>query len=257
MSTHHRTQDVQFAACDASCANQSEGVNFRGASASADFDLERTALGATVLPGRIHSTTGMEAGDCTPAALVGRIRAGGRSAEQELVERYGRGVSFMVRQLVPDRDASEDIYQETFRLVLEKIRAGAVREPERLSGFIAGIARNLVLEQFRSVSRRRAREKPEYGQAIPSPAPSQLDGLLREEKISLVRHVLASLPSDRDRKVLYRFYLADDDKDEICADMGVTNLHFNQILCRARERYRKLFEEMTIQPQKKTSPGME
>ena len=90
-----------------------------------------------------------------------------------------------------------------------------------------------------------------------SPAPSQLDGLLREEKSSLVRRVLAGLSSDRDRKILYRFYLADDDKDEICADLGVTNLHFNQILCRGRERYKKLFEEMTMQPKKKISPGME
>jgi RNA polymerase sigma-70 factor, ECF subfamily len=199
----------------------------------------------------------MEIGDSTPAALVERIQTGDRSAEQELVERYSRGISFVIRQLVSDHDAAEDIYQETFRLVLEKIRDGAVREPERLSGFITSIARNLVVEQFRRVSRRRAREEPETDQPIASPAPSQLDGLLRAEKISLVRRVLASLPSDRDRQILYRFYLADDDKDEICDGLGVTSLQFNQILCRARERYKKLFEEMTVEPKKKIPPGME
>ena len=214
-------------------------------------------MGAAVLLGRIHSTGRMEIGRSIPAALVERIRAGERSAEQELVERYSRGISLVIRQLVSDHDTVEDIYQETFRLVLEKIRAGEVREPERLSGFISSIARNLVIEQFRRVSRRRAREEPEADQPIASPAPSQLDGLLREEKNSLVRRVLASLPSDRDRKILYRFYLADDDKDEICADLDVTSLQFNQILCRARERYRKLFEEMMTQPKEKISPGME
>jgi RNA polymerase sigma-70 factor (ECF subfamily) len=206
MSTYHQPQEIQFAA-------------------------------------PVESPARMEVSDSIPAALVERIRAGERSAEQELVERYSRGVSFVIRQLVKDRDAVDDIYQETFRLVLEKIRAGVVREPERLSGFIASIARNLVTEQFRRVSRRRLREEPEADQPIASPSPSQLEGLLREEKNSLVRRVLASLSSDRDRKILYRFYLADDDKDEICADLGVTNLHFNQILCRARERYKKLFEE--------------
>jgi RNA polymerase sigma-70 factor, ECF subfamily len=199
----------------------------------------------------------MEIGDSTPAALVERIRAGDRNAEQELVERYSRGISFVIRQLVSDQDTVEDIYQETYRLVLEKIREGAVREPERLSGFITSIARNLVIEQFRRVSRRRAREEPQADQPVASPAPSQLDGLLREEQVSLVRRVLASLPSERDRKILYRFYLADDDKDEICAGLGVTNLHFNQILCRARERYKKLFEEMTMQTKRKISPGVE
>lgn len=200
----------------------------------------------------------MEIGSSIPAALVERIRAGERGAEEELVERYSRGVSFVIRQLVPDPNAVEDIYQETFRLVLEKIRMGAVREPERLSGFIASIARNLVIEQFRRVSRRRAREEPEADQPIASPEPSQLDSLLREEKNSLVRRVLASLASDRDRKILYRFYLADDDKDEICAELGVSSLQFNQILCRARERYKKLFEEMMkMKSGKKISGGME
>jgi DNA-directed RNA polymerase specialized sigma24 family protein len=71
-----------------------------------------------------------------------------------------------------------------------------------------------------------------------------LDGLLRHQQRLLARLVLAALPSERDRKVLYSFYIADDEKEEICSDLGVSSLHFNQILCRARERYRKLFEEM-------------
>jgi hypothetical protein len=37
------------------------------------------------------------------------------------------------------------LYQETFRIALEKIRRGDVREPEKLSGFMGGIARNLVI----------------------------------------------------------------------------------------------------------------
>jgi RNA polymerase sigma-70 factor (ECF subfamily) len=186
----------------------------------------------------------MAIGDFTPAELVQRIRAGNQEAEEELVQRYSRGVWFVIRQLVNEREAADDIYQESFRLVIEKVRAGEVREPERLSGFISSLARNLVIEQFRKQSRQRAREEPEAGQPFASPEPSQLDGLLREEQGALARQVLASLPSDRDRTVLSRFYLADDDKDEICAELGVTTLHFNQILCRARKRYKQLFEEM-------------
>jgi RNA polymerase sigma-70 factor, ECF subfamily len=192
--------------------------------------------------------------DFTPAGLVQRIREGSPQAEEELVQRYSRGVWFAIRQLVSEREAAEDIYQETFRLVIEKLRAGEVREPERLSGFISSLARNLVIEQFRRQSRQRAREEPEAGQPFASPAPSQLDGLLRQEHSALARQVLDSLPSDRDRTVLYRFYIADDDKEEICAELGVTALHFNQILFRARERFKRLFEEMTAKredPKKK------
>jgi RNA polymerase sigma-70 factor (ECF subfamily) len=199
----------------------------------------------------------MEIGNITPAELVHRIRAGDQSAEEELAQRYSRGIAFVIHQLVAEREAAEDIYQETFRLVLEKVRAGAVREPERLSGFITSIARNLVTEQFRRASRRRTREEPDEGHAFASPEPNPLDGLLREEQNSLARQVLASLPSDRDRTVLYRFYISDDEKDEICTALGITSLHFNQILCRARERYKNLFEEMMRKRSKKRAQAME
>jgi DNA-directed RNA polymerase specialized sigma24 family protein len=85
---------------------------------------------------------------------------------------------------------------------------------------------------------------------IAAPEASQLDNLLKEERARLVHSVLAALPSERDRKVLHRFYIADDGKEEICADLGIPALHFNQILCRARERYRKAFDELSREGRK-------
>jgi RNA polymerase sigma-70 factor, ECF subfamily len=192
----------------------------------------------------------MEIAEFKPAELVHRIRAGEPGAEDELVQRYTRGVYFVINRSVSDKSAAEDVYQETFRLGLEKIRSGEVREPERLSGFICGVARNLVIEQLRKSARRESRQSSDLDRPIASHEPSALDQLLREEQSLLARQVLAALSSDRDRKVLYRFYIADDDKDEICAELGVSSLHFNQILCRARERYKQLFEEMRLGKQK-------
>jgi RNA polymerase sigma-70 factor (ECF subfamily) len=63
------------------------------------------------------------------------------------------------------------------------------------------------------------------------------------ERAALVRRVLAEMPSERDRQILFRFYLAEDDKESICLDLGLTSLHFNRVLFRARERYRELYEE--------------
>jgi RNA polymerase sigma-70 factor (ECF subfamily) len=193
----------------------------------------------------------MEVTGDSPGALVQRIRTGDRSAEDELVQRYSRGVFFVISQSVSDTTVADDIYQESFRLVLEKVRAGEVREPERLSGFISSLTRNLVIEYFRRSSRQQARLEADVDQRIPSPQPSQLDQLLRKEQGLLARRVLEALPSDRDRKVLYRFYIADDEKEQICADLEVSSGHFNQILCRARERYKKLFEDM--KSERKTS----
>lgn len=186
----------------------------------------------------------MEIIGTSPADLVRRILAGDRSAENELVERYANGVRFVIAHSAPDPSTMEDVYQETFCLALQKIRGGEVREPERLSGFIVSLARNLMIDHFRRTSRRQAREEPADLIALYSPEPSQLDRLMQEQRKVLAQRVLASMPSERDRTVLFRFYLADDDKDRICEDLGLSSHHFNQVLCRARERFKRLLEEM-------------
>jgi RNA polymerase sigma-70 factor (ECF subfamily) len=181
---------------------------------------------------------------CSRVGLVSRIRAGDRQAEAELVERYSRGVMIIIRREVRDTAVAEDLYQETFRIILEKIRQGDVREPERLSGFICGVARNLVIDYFRRAARQEGMTEIEEAAPLPHLAPDQLQELLRKEKADLVQQVLKEMPNERDIQVLYRFYIADDEKEQICADLGLTNLHFNRVLHRARERFRELYERV-------------
>jgi hypothetical protein len=70
----------------------------------------------------------------------------------------------------------------------------------------------------------------EEASSIPYPAPDQLQELLQREKADLVRRVLKEMPNERDIQVLFRFYIAEDEKDQICADLGLTSLHFNRVL---------------------------
>ena len=194
--------------------------------------------------GGVYVAGGMEVAGSSDAGLVSRIIAGERAAEDELVQRFSRGVSIIIGQSLADPAAAADVYQETFRLVLLKVRAGEVREPERLAGFVCGIARSLVIEHFRRTSRLKERHGGEPDRQLPSPEPSQLDQLLRRERAALARQVLSELASERDRKILYRFYIEDDEKENICADLGISALHFNHVISRARQRYKKIYESI-------------
>jgi RNA polymerase sigma-70 factor, ECF subfamily len=167
---------------------------------------------------------------CRRDDLVIRIKSGDRQAEAELIERYSRGVMIILRREVRNSAVAEDLYQEAFRIVLEKIRQGDVREPERLSGFICGVARNIVLAYFRRATHQGMLSQIEEASSIPYPAPDQLQELLQREKADLVRRVLKEMPNERDIQVLFRFYIAEDEKDQICADLGLTSLHFNRVL---------------------------
>ncbi len=184
------------------------------------------------------------------ADLVRRISDGDREAESRLVELHSRGLSYLLLHLTNDRSLSEDLHQETLRIVLEKIRRGELREPEKLAGFIRSTARNLSIAEFRKAARRPALEDVEAigGPAEPAdPAPSQLSRVLQEEDRRCVRHVLGELRSDRDRELLYRFHIAEEPKAEICDALGLSSRQFNLALHRARQRFKQLVEKSAPQ----------
>jgi RNA polymerase sigma-70 factor (ECF subfamily) len=170
-----------------------------------------------------------------------RIMAGDADAEAELVRRYNGGITVIIGRIVQDESATEDLSQDTFTLVLEKIRDGEVREPERLSGFICGVARNLAIEYVRRLRRATNQEEIDKAEQIRDPQPDQFEQLLRKERAALVRQMLDELPVDRDRDILFRYYIAEEEKDRICADLGLTSLQFNSVIFRALKRYRELY----------------
>ena len=176
--------------------------------------------------------------------LVHRIVSGDPAAETELVRRFSRALTFLLQRLTRDEAAAEDLYQETFRLVIEKVRGGELREAERLPGFVSSMARNLFLGSVRRSGRRQKWHggDAEATEPAPDPAPGQLTRLLAQERAAAVRQVLAELKNDRDREILSRYYIADEKKEDICRDLELSDLHFNRVLFRARQRYKELFE---------------
>jgi RNA polymerase sigma-70 factor (ECF subfamily) len=181
----------------------------------------------------------------SPAGLVARIRDGDRGAEEELIARYSRGVALILRRSASVAVVVEDLYQEVFLRAVEKIRGGEVRDPERLSGFICGLARNLAIDYFRRRTSQAESLVDGHDIAVPDQSPSPLAQVLQIEDARRIRQVLGELPSERDRQVLHRFYIGEEDKDQICMDLKLTSLQFNRVLHRARERFRELYESRT------------
>lgn len=141
------------------------------------------------------------------------------------------------------RPEAEDLFQDTFRLVIEKLRKGELREPAKLPGFLAQIARSLAIEHYRKVQRRKTDPDSDALGEVEASGSGQLADLLKKEDSGLVRRVIQELGTQRDRDILLRFYIAEEDKERISADFGLSSLQFNRVLHRARERYRELYLE--------------
>ena len=190
--------------------------------------------------GRLAECASVPDDSDTAASLARRIQEGDATAEAQLVARFSRGIRVVIRHASSDPSVAEDLFQETFRLGLERIRAGALRDPAQLAAFLAGLARTLATEHFRRV-RRAPQEDVAVLERMAAPGLSSLDAVARREEARDIAQTLESLPTDRDREVLRRFYLTMDDKDRICDDLGLTRLQFNRVLYRARERFRELW----------------
>lgn len=183
--------------------------------------------------------------------LVHRMIGGDPTAEGELVQTFGRGLAFFLQKEVRDPHVAEDFFQDTFRIAIEKIRAGKLEHPERLRAFLIGIARFVVRDHFRRERKRERSLEPETIDTIELPGENPLSELLRKDCSHEIREGIRSLKSDRDRQVIFRFFIAQDDKSEICRDLNLTPIHFNRVLHRAKQRFKLLL----FKRGKKFGPG--
>jgi RNA polymerase sigma-70 factor (ECF subfamily) len=182
------------------------------------------------------------------AEMVSRIIAGDPRAEEEMIRRYEDGISIIIGQIVQSQDTTKDVSQETFKIALGKIRHGDVREPERLSGFICGIARNLALEHVRKQRQRANLEDVGKAEQVIDPSPSQLDQLCQKERALIVHQVINNMKVQRDREIIFRYCIAEEDKDQICTDLGLTRAQFNNVISRALQRYKELYIRLIGEP---------
>ena len=174
------------------------------------------------------------------ADLAHQIGQGVRAAEQALVARYGPPLHFMLKQRTRDSELALDVRQEALRIVIEKLRAGTLEQPERLGGYLRGIALKLCGAQRRKESRRATTADSDAIESLADDRPDPADQLSDEQLKRTVRALLGELSTPRDRDILTRLYLLEEDKDTICTALGIDSLHFNRVLFRAKQRFREL-----------------
>lgn len=167
-------------------------------------------------------------------SLSARVMAGDKVAESELFERYRRAVAALIERSIRRTEDAEDAFQQVFLLVIRKIRAGELRDPSRLSGFVCAVARNVAIDFGRKSARHAGAP---ISERIECARPDPLEQAVSSERAESARQTLQSL-RPRDREVLQRFYLKGDDKESICRDMGVSSAGFDQMIFHARNRYR-------------------
>jgi len=168
-------------------------------------------------------------------ALVADILVGETSA----VERFYGFLSDQLRPAVSRMvgfEAVEDVLHEVLIVVLETIRAGELRDPNRLMGFAYRIAHRRSVAHIRQAVFRRRRFVLASAQEPVAPRSDLPDALLdRDDRFIRARRILKRL-SRRDREILERFYLLEQSRAQICFEMQLTETQFRLFKSRAIAR---------------------
>jgi RNA polymerase sigma-70 factor, ECF subfamily len=106
------------------------------------------------------------------SAAIGLILRGDRNAETLLLKHFSRPVTVMTLARVRDPDLAGDLTQEILVAVLQAARQGQIRDPERISAFVHGVARNIINNHMR---RRRDHPEVELDDATPGMAIETLE----------------------------------------------------------------------------------
>jgi len=156
------------------------------------------------------------------AELVRRIGCGGDcDAEAELFQRMATRVRFYGLRHLRDEHAAQDLVQEVLITTLEALRAGRLREPEKLASFMLGICRMTVLD-LRRGAQRKERLLEQFGADLP--------GLLVQSNTSHLDHdILARCVQnlkERERTVIVMTFFDEKTGADIARflDLSETNV---------------------------------
>ena len=173
------------------------------------------------------------------ADLVRRIQADDPAGMEELYKVFSHGIRFYLCRQLGTQDLDDRVH-DIFLSVTQSIRRGDVREPDRLMGYVRTVLRRQVASQIGEIMQSRNSQLDlETGMRLSDRRASPEAAAIEQEHQQLAMRVLHGLKK-RDREVLIRFYLKEQDADDICRDLDLTATQFRLIKSRAKSRFVEL-----------------
>lgn len=150
--------------------------------------------------------------------------------------RFRRRVRLYGMRHLQSAHAAEDLAQNAMIVMLERLRDGGVREPDRIASFVLGVARMLVHEGRRG----RGTEVPLVSEGDPGPtADPAMPDLFASARLA---GCLASL-AERERAVVVLTYYGEASARDVARTMGLAEGNVRVIRHRAIARLRECMSD--------------
>jgi len=168
------------------------------------------------------------------AELVRQISSGtGREAEAELFRRMAPRIRLYGLRHLRDQHAAEDLAQQVMITALEALRAGRLREPEKLASFVLGTCRMTVLD-LRRGAQRKQRLLEQFGADLPMPVQPCLPNLDHAQLARCVQNL-----KERERAVIVMTFYDEQTGADLANFLGVSEANVRVIRRRAIQQLRE------------------
>jgi len=170
-----------------------------------------------------------------------------KAVEKLIVANYP-GLRTLLGQKAGDPQVGADLLNDAICTTWEKWQAGKIERAEQIAGYVFQVAMNLLRNHRRAAGERADLRAPAAAlEALEATSDSATD-VGTSEIAKAVRKLLEEIESPRDRMLLKRFYLDEEDKASICEELGLSLLQFDKVLHRARKRLRQVFNAQGLSP---------
>ena len=169
--------------------------------------------------------------DAELVRMIGSVT--GSEAEGELVRRMAPRIRLYGLRHLRDEHAAEDLAQQVLIITLEALRAGRLREPEKLASFVLGTCRMTALNVRRN-AQRKERLLEQFGAELSSPVEP---AILRVDYEKL-RRCVQNL-KERERTVVVMSFFDERTSGDLAGFLGVSEANVRVIRHRAIHQLRQ------------------
>jgi RNA polymerase sigma-70 factor (ECF subfamily) len=143
------------------------------------------------------------------ALLVKDYVAGDESALATLIRRHESKIYGFIYSKIPDRDVSNDIFQDTFIKVIKTLKTSSYNEEGKFLPWVMRIAHNLVIDHFR-----KAKKMPLFREteafsifSIMSDDSLTIENQIIADQVEVdIRRLIEGLPADQKEVLIMRMY---------------------------------------------------
>lgn len=142
-------------------------------------------------------------------ALVARYLKGDENAFLILFNRHKNKIYSFIYMMVRDKYIAEDLFQDTWIKVVDKLHARKYLDIDRFSPWVTQVSRNLCIDYFRKVKRTptiTTKDGTDIFALMTFADPNAEQKMVKTESDARVRQLIDRLPEDQREVLLMRQY---------------------------------------------------